>query len=64
MAHGMPVHVAVKPLVFRAGAALATEKRGSRMLRKKGFTVKSEAAERKANPRVSSEVSQVWAWRE
>ena len=34
------------------------------LLESKGFVVASEASERKANHRVSSEVSQVWAWRE
>ena len=39
-------------------------KRVTELLESKGFVVESEASERKANARVSSEVSQVWAWRE
>jgi FkbM family methyltransferase len=42
----------------------ATCKRVRELLESKGFTVDSEASERKANARVSSEVSQIWAWRE
>ena len=38
-------------------------KRVTALLESKGFAVASEASERKANARVSSEVSQIWAWR-
>jgi len=38
-------------------------KRVTALLKSKGFEVASEASERKANPRVKSEVSQIWAWR-
>tara|TARA_B100000780_G_C20677310_1_gene269549 strand:- start:11 stop:367 length:357 start_codon:yes stop_codon:yes gene_type:complete len=38
-------------------------KRVTKLLESKGFVVDSEASERKANHRVSSEVSQIWAWR-
>lgn len=41
----------------------ATRKRVSRLLKDHGFVVESEASEQKSNPRVSSEVSQVWAWK-
>ena len=41
----------------------ATRKRVSKLLELHGFIVKSEASEQKANPRVSSQVSQIWAWK-
>ena len=42
----------------------ATTKRVTKLLEGYGFEVVSEASEKKANPRVSSEVSQIWAWRD
>eukprot|EP00946_MAST-07B_sp_MAST-7B-sp1_P001737 g1737.t1 len=41
----------------------ATTRRVTRLLEGLGFRVTSEASEKRANPRVSSEVSQIWAWR-